>query len=122
MTRREASNSMGSKLPMSTVDRPNARRKRPLAFQTRRSISPIDPMEFDASLAVARAAPLRPPLDVHFQVILQVPSHSRELVGDGDGMVAQVVRGSDAGVRSRNQLDAEGNCLGAVVSAGVCAG
>ena len=42
-------------------------------------------------------APVRPPLHVHFQVVLQVPSHPGEIVGDRDGMVAQVVRGPDAG-------------------------
>ena len=48
-------------------------------------------------VAVARVALVRPPLQVHFEVILQVPSHAGEIVGDRDGMVAQVVRGSDAG-------------------------
>ena len=48
-------------------------------------------------VAVARVAPARAPLHVHFQVVLQVPSHPGELMGDRDGMVAQVVRRSDAG-------------------------
>ena len=50
-----------------------------------------------SGVAVARVAPVRPPLHVHFQVILQVPSHPGELMGDRDVVVAQVVRGSDAG-------------------------
>ena len=48
-------------------------------------------------VAVARVAPVRPPLHVHFEVVLQVRSHPGELMGDRNAMVAQVVRGSDAG-------------------------
>ena len=48
-------------------------------------------------VAVARVAPVRPPLHVHFRVILPILSYPREFVGDRDAMVAQVVCGSDAG-------------------------